>query len=55
MHGHARPVERKIRLWIMQQEHNRHREGPLGQIDARAAPVDPRRPAVDARPREQWQ
>jgi hypothetical protein len=26
MYGHARPVERTIRLWIAQQEHNRRRQ-----------------------------
>jgi hypothetical protein len=34
MHGHARPVERKIRLWIAQQERNRRREAQLGRLDA---------------------
>jgi hypothetical protein len=35
MHGHARLVERKIRLWIVQQEFNRQKEGQLVQTDAR--------------------
>ena len=35
MHGQARTVERKILLWIAQQERNRREEGELGRIDAR--------------------
>jgi hypothetical protein len=26
MHGHARPVERTIRLWIAQQQHDRRKQ-----------------------------
>jgi hypothetical protein len=29
MHGQARTVERKIRLWVVQQEHNRRKEREL--------------------------
>jgi hypothetical protein len=48
MNGDARPVERKIRLWIAQQERNRRKEGQLGRIDARgAAPLERRRRVVD--------
>ncbi len=40
MHGHPGPVERKIRIWIAQQERNRREEGALSLIDARGdAPV----------------
>ncbi len=31
MHGQARTVERKIRLWVVQQERNRRREGELAR------------------------
>lgn len=33
MHGHERPVERKIRLWVVQQEHNRRQQGELSRVD----------------------
>ena len=33
MHGHERPVERKIRLWVVQQEHNRRQQGERSRID----------------------
>ncbi len=40
MHGQARTVERKILLWIAQQERNRREEGGLRLLDARGdAPV----------------
>jgi hypothetical protein len=40
MHGQARTVERKILLWIAQQERNRREEGALRLLDARGdAPV----------------
>ncbi len=35
MHGQARTVERKILLWIAQQERNRREEGALRLLDAR--------------------
>jgi hypothetical protein len=35
MQGHARLVERKIRLWIVQQEFNRQKQGQLAPINAR--------------------
>jgi hypothetical protein len=51
MHGYARPVERKIRLWILQQEYNRRMEGPLGRVDARGdGPIESRQPASRASP-----
>jgi hypothetical protein len=31
MHGQARTVERKIRLWVVQQERNRRRERELAR------------------------
>jgi hypothetical protein len=56
VHGDARPVERKIRLWILQQERNRRKEEPLGSLDARGdAPVERRRRAVNPQRRGQWQ
>jgi hypothetical protein len=40
MHGHPGSVERKIRIWIAQQERNRRDEGELSLRDARGeAPV----------------
>jgi hypothetical protein len=40
MHGHPGSVERKIRIWIVQQERNRREEGRLSRVDARGdAPV----------------
>ena len=35
MHGHVRLVERRIRVWIMQQEFNRRKEEQLIRIGAR--------------------
>jgi hypothetical protein len=32
MNGHPRPVERKIRLWVAQQERIRRKEESLGRI-----------------------
>jgi hypothetical protein len=40
MHGQARTVERKIRLWVVQQERNRRKEGELGLIGARSGAAD---------------
>ena len=43
MHGHARLVERKIRVWIVHQELNRRKEGQRIRINTRAnVPVRPR-------------
>jgi hypothetical protein len=33
MHGQARTVERKIRLWVVQQERNRRKERELARGD----------------------
>jgi len=56
MNGQARLVERKIRLWIVQQELNRRNEGQLGRINAGGdAPVQRRQRAVSLRGGEQWQ
>jgi hypothetical protein len=47
MHGHTRPVERKIRLWVAQQELHRRKEGERGRIDARGdAPALPHRSKI---------
>jgi hypothetical protein len=35
MHGHSRSVERKIRLWIAQQESARRRQARLARHDGR--------------------
>jgi hypothetical protein len=35
MHGHSRSVERKIRLWIAQQESNRRMQARLDRREAR--------------------
>ena len=55
MRGHEQHVERKIRLWVVQQERNRLRET---QSERREAPIDesadPGRPDVDARSHEHW-
>ncbi len=55
MRGHEQHVERKIRLWVVQQERNRLRETRSQRIDV---PPDERadqpRPDVDARARERW-
>jgi hypothetical protein len=34
MHGQARTVERKIRLWVVQQERNRRKDDELARGDA---------------------
>ncbi len=50
MHGHSRSVERKIRLWIAQQESNRRTQIRLDRQDARAdAPLQRPRRLSDAR------
>lgn len=44
MHGHGRTVERKIRLWIVQQERNRrNKEGTLDRIKVRGEAPDEQR------------
>jgi hypothetical protein len=56
MHGHAGPVERKIRLWIVQQERNRRKERQLGRAEVRGeGPVERRRHSEDLRGSAQWQ
>jgi hypothetical protein len=55
MHGNVGSVERKIRLWVVQQERNRRREAQLGQVKPRGeAPVLHQRRTVDARQRKPW-
>lgn len=50
MHGQARLVERKIRLWILQQELDRQKQGPPVRIVARGdAPAERSGRAVDLR------
>jgi hypothetical protein len=39
MQGHARLVERKIRVWIVQQERNRQKQGQPIRIDAPTRPM----------------
>ncbi|HWX45485.1 MAG TPA: hypothetical protein VNY52_09210 [Solirubrobacteraceae bacterium] len=56
MHGHPGPVERKIRLWIVQQERARRKERQLGRAAARGeAPVARPRGAVNIGERGPWQ
>ena len=56
MHGHARPVERKIRLWVAQLEEDRRKERQLGRVaEARDALGERRQRVVDARAHEQRQ
>jgi hypothetical protein len=43
IHGNARLAERKIRLWILQQELNRRREGPPAGLNVQADPPVQRR------------
>jgi hypothetical protein len=55
MQGNERNVERRIRLWIVQQERNRRREAQLGRTGARAsASAQARERAVSLRKRAQW-
>lgn len=56
MRGHEQHVERKIRLWVVAQEHNRLRDAQPARGDA---PADERSksaggPDVDARSHEPW-
>jgi SLT domain-containing protein len=56
MNGNARTIERRIRLWIVQEERNRRREGQLVRMHARGdTPTEPRQRAVSLRKRPQWQ
>jgi hypothetical protein len=45
MHGYAGPVERKIRLWVVQQERNRRKQGQLSPHE----PIGGETPARRAR------
>jgi hypothetical protein len=56
MHGHARLVERKIRVWIAHQELNRRKQGQQVQIDARGGEASVRRyqRVGDLPRREHW-
>ena len=48
MRGAEQHVERKIRLWVVQQERVRLMNGQRGAINARAEePLDPPGPAID--------
>jgi hypothetical protein len=56
MRGHEQHVERKIRLWVVAQEHNRLRDAESARIDT---PTDERpesggRTDLDARSHEAW-
>jgi hypothetical protein len=56
MNGNARTVERRIRVWIVQQERNRRNEGQTGRIKGRLdGPVEQRRRVSTLRQRKQWQ
>jgi hypothetical protein len=56
MHGHERPVERKIRLWVAQLEADRRKERALGRSEEVGDGLGERRQrAVDARAHEQRQ
>jgi hypothetical protein len=56
MYGNARTIERRIRLWIVQEERNRRRENQLPRIHGRTdTPIEPRQRAVSLRKRTQWQ
>jgi hypothetical protein len=49
MHGQARTVERKIRLWVVQQERNRRRERELargGVAEGTRVQLAPSRPVA---------
>jgi hypothetical protein len=56
MHGNTRSVERRIRLWIVQQERSRRKQGQPGRTGVRENQSgEQRQPAVNVRKREQWQ
>jgi hypothetical protein len=55
MRGNEQHVERKIRLWVVQQERNRLREVRPERLDARAAErTEQPRADADAQTRERW-
>ncbi len=55
MRGHEQHVERKIRLWVVQQERNRLRDSQPGRADAPAEELaDPHRGGVEVRAGERW-
>jgi hypothetical protein len=54
MHGHERPVERKIRIWVAQLEEDRRKARQLGRSeDVGDALGERRQHVVDARAHEQ--
>jgi hypothetical protein len=53
MRGHEQHVERKIRLWVVQQERNRLREGQADRIDAMSDERSEQTPDADSRAHEQ--
>jgi len=56
MHGHERPVERKIRLWVSRLEEDRRKERQSGRSEAASdVPGERREHVVDARARDQRQ
>jgi len=55
MHGHARVVEHKIRVWIVQQERERRKERPQARAGApRELPVEPRARKSSQRKQLRW-
>ena len=56
MHGHERPVERKIRLWVAKLEEDRRKERALGRSEEVGDALgEHRQHIVDARAHEQSQ
>jgi hypothetical protein len=53
MRGHEQYVERKIRLWVVQQERNRLRDGQADRIDAMSDERSEQTPDADGRAHEQ--
>ncbi|MGA2006845.1 MAG: hypothetical protein ABSH27_04715 [Solirubrobacteraceae bacterium] len=55
MRGHEQHVERKIRLWVVQQERNRLRETQPDRFDAQTSErAEPRHADADAQAPEPW-
>ncbi len=55
MYGNARTIERRIRLWIVQEERNRRKDGQLARTHARGdTPVESRQRVGSLRKRPQW-
>ena len=55
MDGNARTIERRVRLWIVQEQRSRCKEGQLARMYARGdTPVSPRQRVGSLRKRPQW-